>query len=138
MSEERFQQWCILELMGHRRLAGLVTETEVGGATFLKLDVPGENQPCPVCTDTVKTLLVIDGQEHEVCPQCGGSRTVPHWEASQYYSPSAVYCITPTTEEIARQVASRNRPEPVHRWEFKAIEAPRREPEHYGDEDEGF
>lgn len=45
--------------------------------------------------------------------------------ATQLYSPSAVYCISPTTEELARAVASRNQPAPVHRWE---LPAPKTEP----------
>lgn len=38
--------------------------------------------------------------------------------ASQFYAPASVYCLTPTTEEIARVVAKGNRPAPVHRWEL--------------------
>ena len=43
MSEERaqFKSWCIIELMGHRRLAGLLSEQEIAGHGFLRLDVPG-------------------------------------------------------------------------------------------------
>jgi hypothetical protein len=40
--------------------------------------------------------------------------------ASQLYSPKAVYCITPTTEELAKAVAASSQPEPVHRWELPA------------------
>jgi len=43
MSEETatpFASWAILELMGHRRLAGYVTEQEIAGHGFLRLDVP--------------------------------------------------------------------------------------------------
>lgn len=35
-----FDQWAILELFGHQRLAGRVTEAEVGGCAFLRVDVP--------------------------------------------------------------------------------------------------
>lgn len=35
-----FKHWCIVELMGHRRLAGLASEEEIGGQGFLRLDVP--------------------------------------------------------------------------------------------------
>lgn len=35
-----FEGWCILELMGHRRLAGYVREVTLAGAGFLRLDVP--------------------------------------------------------------------------------------------------
>lgn len=40
--------------------------------------------------------------------------------ATQIYSPSSVYCMTPTTEAMARAVATSNRPQPVARWELPA------------------
>jgi hypothetical protein len=45
--------------------------------------------------------------------------------ATQLYSPGAIYCITPTTEAIARAVAARERPAPVHPWELPAPEPAR-------------
>src|SRR5437660_9237278 len=80
-----FEGWSILELMGHRRLAGYVTEQEIAGSNFLRIDVPGEG-------DAVK--------------------------ATQFYSAAAVYCLTPTTEETARAVASAGWTAPVQRWEL--------------------
>lgn len=35
-----FDQWCVVELMGHLKLAGHVTEAQIGGASFLRIDVP--------------------------------------------------------------------------------------------------
>lgn len=80
--------WAILELMGHRRLAGYVTEQDIAGQGFLRLDV-----------------FEGDGDQPAV---------------TQFYSPSAVYCITPTTQEIAR--AATRAPAPVSRWELAAPE----------------
>ena len=103
MNEEQFQEWMVLELFGHRRLFGWVTEVQIGGASFLRLDVPA-------------TMCEGDG-----------------WEATQFYSPQAVYAMTPITEELARKMALEHRPEPVTRWELRAIEAPemaRRHPDH--------
>lgn len=74
--------WAILELMGHRRLAGRVTEEEVAGVNMLRIDVPR-----------------------------GDGFT------TQYYGAAAIYCITPTTEAVARDVASMNQPQPVSPWE---------------------
>lgn len=82
--------WAILELMGHRRLAGYVSEQEVAGKGFIRLDVPGADKEG-------------DG-----------------WHATQLYSPAAVYCITPTSEETARDVAVTSQPAPVQRWELPA------------------
>lgn len=38
--------------------------------------------------------------------------------ATQFYPPSALYCLTPTSESAARAVAKSNRPQPVHRYEL--------------------
>lgn len=35
-----FDEWCIVELLGHRRLAGRVQEVQLAGAGFLRLDIP--------------------------------------------------------------------------------------------------
>ena len=39
---EKFASWAILELMGHRRLGGYVSETTLAGGAFLRIDVPGD------------------------------------------------------------------------------------------------
>jgi hypothetical protein len=77
--------WTILELMGHRRLGGLVREDTLAGAKVLRVEIP-------------------DGDGF----------------TTQFYGGGALYCVTPTTEELARAVAARNRPAPVHRWELPA------------------
>jgi hypothetical protein len=83
MTEDQiFAEWVILELMGHRRLAGFLTEQEIAGKGFLRLEIPG--QP----------------------------------GATQLYNPTSVYCITPTSEAIARAVAATSQPAPVQRWEL--------------------
>ncbi len=81
-----FSEWCIIELMGHRRLAGLLSEALIAGAPFLRLDIPETKASKPV---------------------------------TQFYSPSAVYCITPTSEELARATAEVSQTAPVARWELQ-------------------
>ncbi len=53
-----FAEWAIVELMGHRRLAGYLREVEIAGRGFLRLDIPTSedtarrvaalSQPAPV------------------------------------------------------------------------------------------
>lgn len=93
-TETTFSQWCILELMGHRRLAGLVSEHVIAGQAFIRLDV-----------FTPKSQDTLDGTDLPT--------------VTQFYSPSAVYCITPTTEVIARKVAEQDSPRPVARFEIE-------------------
>lgn len=87
MSEQKtFKEWGILELMGHRRLSGLLSEMQLGGAAFIRIDIPQKN-------DTFIT---------------------------QIYSPQAVYCITPTMEEIARALAVEAEA-PISRWDISRL-----------------
>jgi len=109
MADEQvgFEGWGILELMGHRKLAGYVSEQAIGGASFIRIDVPK-----------------YDGAPRENV-------------ATQFYSPSAVYCLTPTTEELARKVAAGAQPAPVTRWELPPappVPAKRKSP--YDDDDD--
>jgi hypothetical protein len=41
-ASDKFASWAILELMGHRRLGGFVSETTLAGGAFLRIDVPGD------------------------------------------------------------------------------------------------
>jgi len=40
MTTEKFDIYALIELFGHTRIAGRVTERNVGGASFLQVDVP--------------------------------------------------------------------------------------------------
>lgn len=103
MSDDAFEGWAILEMMGHRRLAGYVREQEIAGAGMLRLDIYG-------------------------------SETGDVAVATQFYSPSALYCLTPTTEDIARKLGERLRPAPVTRYE---IEPPKPRDEYRPGTDDG-
>ncbi len=89
-----FDGWAIVELMGHRRLAGHLTEVQIAGTGFLRLDVYDAS---------------------------GAAIT-------QFYPPAAIYCITPTTEELARKLGDKARPQPVTRYELEPIRAGEFEP----------
>lgn len=84
---EPFKGWAILELMGHRRLAGHVQEVTLAGAGMLRIDVPGK-----------------DGAD-----------------ATQFFSPSSVYAMTPCGEATARKVAGSGMPAPVNEWELPSL-----------------
>lgn len=84
---ESYEGWAIVEIMGHRRLAGYCRGQVMYGGTFLRID----------CYE-------------------GTSETAT---GTQFYGAGSVYCLTPTTEETARRVASSLRmPEPVALWEI--------------------
>ena len=39
MENTDFESWAILELMGHRKLAGMVKTESLGGAPFIRIDI---------------------------------------------------------------------------------------------------
>ena len=40
MSTEQFETWAIVEILGRKRFAGWVTEQQVAGQGFVRVDVP--------------------------------------------------------------------------------------------------
>lgn len=79
--------WAIVEIYGHTKIAGLVTEQVLAGQGFLRVDVPD---------------LPAAGPYKE---QAGFSR---------FYGANAIYSITPVSQEIALQVAQSMRVKPVN------------------------
>lgn len=104
--DEPFEGWAILELMGRRRLGGFIAEQQIAGVGFLRIDIPGPD-----------TRIDEDGPE---TTQDGGFEG----GTTQFYSPSAVYCITPATQDIAVEVGRRSHPAPVQRFELTAPSSP--------------
>jgi len=39
-NDNKFEQFCIVELFGHNKIAGKVTEQVIGGQSFIRVDVP--------------------------------------------------------------------------------------------------
>jgi hypothetical protein len=39
--EDKFDQWCVIELFGFKKIAGRVSEVTVAGGSFLRVDIPG-------------------------------------------------------------------------------------------------
>ena len=83
-----FDNWCLVELFGHQRIVGRVTEAVLAGGAFLRVDVPGS----------------VDGKGF-----------------TRFYSPGAIYGISPVSEDIARAMVASNRHEPVSRFELPQL-----------------
>lgn len=90
MSEktETFNEWALVELFGHQKIVGKVSEATLAGGAFLRVDVPAFNG------------------------EAGFTR---------YYGPSAIYSMSPVSEEIARGLMERYRNVPVSRYELPQI-----------------
>lgn len=41
--QQKFEAWAVVELFGHQRVAGRLSEQAIGGETFLRVDVPASS-----------------------------------------------------------------------------------------------
>jgi hypothetical protein len=101
MAEAQDKGWCILELMGHRKLAGYITDD----AGLLRIDVYLEDPD-----------VEPDGVRRDVT----GTKVAPI--ATQWYGSGAIYCITATTRENCLALTVSHQPAPIGRWELPAPE----------------
>lgn len=97
-----FNTWAIVEVMGHKKFAGHVTEQTLGAATLIRVDVPETEQPSR------------DGWIGENWGTIPARKTAAY---SKLIGVGSIYMVTPCTEEVARKVArvieANNDPIPV-------------------------
>ena len=84
-----FHEWCLVELFGHQKIVGQVSEASLAGGAFLRVDVPS-----------------FDGEA----------------AFTRFFSPGAVYSISPISETIARAMMEQYRNQPVSRFELPQLE----------------
>ena len=85
-------QWAIVELFGHQRIAGRISEQEVGGQKFVRVDVPS-----------------IERTDHAGKVE----RIEPHTKS---FGAGAIYAINWVDEQAARVAAHSIRHTPIDTW----------------------
>lgn len=89
MSEMKapFEHWALVELFGHQRIAGKVTESEIGGCKFLRVDVPaiGTQQPITKYYGPAAIYGITPVTEETAIALAGriDAMPVPAWDARQ-------------------------------------------------------
>jgi hypothetical protein len=70
MTPEKFEVWAIVELFGHNKIAGKVTEQVIGSASFIRLDVPNvKSQPAFTRLLHANAIYAINPVTEEVATQ---------------------------------------------------------------------
>jgi hypothetical protein len=80
---EKFEAWGIVELMGHQRIAGRISEQVIGGGNLLRVDVPdGEEQFRTVFygSSAIYALHVTDEAAARAACKGMGTRPAYAWE----------------------------------------------------------
>ncbi len=105
-----FESWALIELFGHQRIIGLVTEQTIGGCSFIRVDVP-------------KVPSTGSGQ--------AGAEAF-----TKFFGQGAIYAMTPISEDLARRMVESAKQKPISLWDLPQLPAPReREPDEEEDRD---
>ncbi len=121
--EQQDKGWCVLELMGHRKLAGYVSDD----AGLLRIDVHLDD-PDAGRLSHASTLCGDHGGDLDDSTksydECAGRGSTSGCLASagpiatQWYGQSAIYCITATTKDNCLALTKSHQPQPIGRWEL--------------------
>ncbi len=88
-----FDTFAVVEIFGHQKLAGRVSEQVIAGQGFIRIDVPA-----------VPSFVEYGRQYPEI----------PAY--TRLFGPSAIYSITPCSEEVANAATIRIRERPVEAY----------------------
>jgi hypothetical protein len=79
-----FDEWAIIELLGHRRVAGRVREVQLAGAGFLRLDIPATDghaeQTQYIAPGSVYALHPVDEGTARKVAEYSRPEPVHRWE----------------------------------------------------------
>lgn len=96
--QAKFEGWAVVEMMGHQREIGFVTTEYFGGAALFRVDTP------EIAEREVELkrpeYLTIEGS-YRMMPKGSKVKRVAIPAKSRFVSPSALYALTPCTEETA-------------------------------------
>jgi hypothetical protein len=88
-----FSTWAVVDLLGHQRIAGHLTEQAIAGYGFIRVEVPA--------------VSARDG--------------TPHAAFTRYLNPQAIYAITPLDEPIVRALAADLAQRPIDLYDLPAL-----------------
>ncbi len=85
--DEKFNVYAIVELFGHQRMAGTVSEQNFGGSVFLRVDVP-ETKTQPKFTRILNpsAIYAINPVTHEVMVQMANmmeTKPIDSWDIQE-------------------------------------------------------
>lgn len=85
--QEKFETWAIVELFGHNKIAGKVSEQTIGGSSLVRVDVP-DTEASPAFTKllNVSAIYAINPVTEEVAVGYASrlqSKPIETWDARE-------------------------------------------------------
>ncbi len=103
---EKFEQWAIVEVMGHQRLAGKVTEQAIGGTAFVRVDVPEVNKCQPFTkllgSGAIYAITIVNEETARAVAGQLQQKPMDEWSARQALGlpePQRTFCEVDPSEE---------------------------------------
>jgi hypothetical protein len=100
VDKQAFEQWAVVEIFGHQRIAGKVTEQTIGGCSFVRVDVP----------DLPERTVDDYGTPKRIPPIAGFTKL---------YGNGAIYSMTFVDEAIAKATAQSLRVMPIDSYTLR-------------------
>lgn len=87
-AQELFKTWAMVELFGHSRIAGEVSEQNIAGGAMLRIDVP-ESETTPAFTRIVhvNAIYAINPMTEEMARSIAGQlniKPIQPWDIREY------------------------------------------------------
>lgn len=101
---EKFEAWGIVEIMGHHRIAGRLSEQVIAGAALLRVDVPTKEDPEKFRTEfygpqSIYRLSITDETVARTAAEAIGARPMYPYEVNTALQQLAAPKTTPTYDE---------------------------------------
>jgi hypothetical protein len=86
---EKFESWAIVELFGHQRIAGKISEQQIGGCSFLRVDVPA-SESSPAYTKlygngAIYGITIADEETARVAATHLSEQPMDQWSVRETY-----------------------------------------------------
>jgi hypothetical protein len=81
--KKQFEAWAIVELFGHQRISGRVSEQTVGGCAFVRVDVP-ETKKAPAFTrlfgqGAIYSIIITDERSAKLAAEGCTPEPMERW-----------------------------------------------------------
>ncbi len=99
---ELFKSWAMVELFGHSRIAGEVSEQNIAGGAMLRIDVP-ESETTPAFTRIVhvNAIYAINPMTEEMARSIAGQlniKPIQPWDIREYVEKNKKALMQPKSE----------------------------------------